>query len=134
VHGSPFYRVLIMFYQHSRWGYFFPFGRCQTPWGVSDGCKRLEIGVPWSPSFVRRESKKWILKIVKVTMNMIHLMPCKNPHRIDIYLASTYSVGPSSVVQNKLAQAPPFPPMRMLEVKWTWALSLVREVALIFCR
>jgi hypothetical protein len=41
-----------------------------------------------------------------------------------------YSVGPSSVVRSKLGPAPPFPPMRVLEVSWSLALDLVWEVAL----
>ena len=54
-----------------------------------------------------------------------------NPCRLYIHLALTYSVGPSSVVLIKLGAAPPFPPMRVLEVEWSWALSLVCEVALV---
>jgi hypothetical protein len=48
--------------------------------------------------------------------NMIHMMPCKNPCRLYIHLAFTYSVGPLSVVWSELGLAPPFPPMRVLEV------------------
>ena len=40
--------------------------------------------------------------------NMIHLMLCRNPCRLYIYLAFIYSVGPSSVVWNQLGPAPPF--------------------------
>ena len=47
-----------------------------------------------------------------------------------IHLAFTYSVGPSSVVWSELGPAPPFPPMRELEVEWSWALNLVREATL----
>ena len=58
--------------------------------------------------------------------NMIHLMPCRNPCRLYIHLAFTYSVGPSSVVwSSELGPAPPFPPMRVLEMQWSRALSLV---------
>jgi hypothetical protein len=57
-------------------------------------------------------------------------MPCKNPCRLYIPLAFTYSVGPSSVVWSELGPAPPFPPMRVLEVYWSRALNLVFEVAL----
>ena len=48
----------------------------------------------------------------------------------NIHLAYAYSVGPSSVVWSELGLAPPFPPMRVLEVQWSHALSLVCEVAL----
>ena len=55
-------------------------------------------------------------------------MPCRNPYRLYIPLAF---VGPSSVVVwSELGPAPPFPPMGVLEVYWSWALSLVCEVAL----
>ena len=46
------------------------------------------------------------------------------------HLVFTYFVGPSSVVWSELGPAPPFPPMRVLEVKWSQALSLMCEVAL----
>ena len=55
-------------------------------------------------------------------------MPCRNPCRL--YIAFHYSVGPSNVVWSELGPALPFPPMRVLEVYWSWALSLVCEVAL----
>ena len=52
-----------------------------------------------------------------------------NPCRLYIHLAFTYSVGPSSIVQSELGPAPPFPPIRVLEVQWSWAFSLTCEVA-----
>ena len=53
------------------------------------------------------------------------LLPCRNPSRLYNHL------GPSSVVSSsELGPTPPFPPMRMLDVLWSWALSLVCEVAL----
>jgi hypothetical protein len=49
---------------------------------------------------------------------MIHSMPCRNPCRLYIHLAFTYSVNPSSLVwSSELRPAPPFPPMRVLEMK-----------------
>jgi hypothetical protein len=57
-------------------------------------------------------------------------MPRRNSCRLHIHLTFTYFVGPSSVVWSKLGQAPPFPPMRVLEVQWSQALSLVCEMAL----
>ena len=65
---------------------------------------------------------------------MVHLMPCRNPCRLYIHLAFTYSIGPSSVVGIELGPALPFPPMRVLEVQWSWVLGLVREVAIIYKR
>ena len=53
-------------------------------------------------------------------------MPCG----LYIHVTFTYSVGPSSIVRSELGPAPPFPPMRVLKVEWSWALSLVCEVAL----
>ena len=81
--------------------------------------------------YVRPTSKRWFLKIVQVTMKHV---PCRNPRRLYIHLAFTYSVGPSSVVRSKLGPAPPFPPMKVLEVQWSRALSLVCEVALVLIR
>ena len=52
-------------------------------------------------------------------------MPCRNPCRPYIHLEFTYSVGPSSTVGSELGPAPPFPQMRVLKVKWSWAPSLV---------
>jgi hypothetical protein len=60
---------------------------------------------------------------------MIRLMPRGNPYRLYIHLAFTYSVSPSSVVGCELGPAPPFLLMRVLEVDWSRALSLVCEVA-----
>jgi hypothetical protein len=62
--------------------------------------------------------------------NMIHSMPCRNLCRLYIHLAFTYFVGPSSIVWSELGPAPPFPPMRVLEVYWLHALSLMCGVAL----
>ena len=59
-------------------------------------------------------------------------MPCRNPCRFYIHLAFTYYIGPSSVEWSELGPAPSFPPMRVLEVYWSRALSLMCELALIF--
>src|ERR1700738_1276569 len=47
---------------------------------------------------------------------MIHMLPCRNPCRLYIHLAFTYSIGPSSIlsVKGELVPPPPFPPMRVL--------------------
>jgi len=75
-------------------------------------------------------SKRWFLKIVQGSMKHDPFMPCRNPCRLYIHLAFTYSVGPSSVVWSEFGLAPPFPPMRVLEVYWSRALNLVCEMAL----
>jgi hypothetical protein len=90
------------------------------------------FGMPWSPGFVLGlplrggfwKSSKW-------PWNMIHSMQCRKLCRLYMHLAlSTYSVGPSSVVwSSDLGPALPFPPMRVLEVKLSQALSLVCGVA-----
>ena len=82
------------------------------------------FGVPWSPGFVlglppRGGFWKWS----KWPWNMIQLMSCRTPCRLYIYLVVTYSVGPSSVVWSEFGPAPPFPPLRVLEVQWSHALS-----------
>ena len=57
-------------------------------------------------------------------------MPYKNPRRFYTRLAFSYSIGPSSVVRRELGPAPPFPPTRALEMRWSRALSLMCELAL----
>ena len=57
-------------------------------------------------------------------------MPRRNTCRLYIHLAFTYSVNPLSIVWSELGPAPLFPPMRVLEVLWPWAHSLVCEVVL----
>ena len=57
-------------------------------------------------------------------------MLCRNPCGLYIHLAFSYFVGPSSVVWGESGPVPPFPPMRVLEVKWSQALSLGLDVAL----
>ena len=53
-----------------------------------------------------------------------------NSCRRYIHLGFTYSVAPSSVVWIELGLDAPLPPMRVVEVQWSRALSLVCEVAL----
>ena len=57
-------------------------------------------------------------------------MPYRNPCRLYIHFAFTYSVGPSCVVWSESGPAPPFPPTIVLEVHLSWALSPVCEVVL----
>ena len=67
---------------------------------------------------VRPTPKKWFLKIVQVTMKTwcIWCHVGVNPCRLYIHLAFTNSGDPPSVVWRELGPAPPFPPMRVLEV------------------
>ena len=84
-------------------------------------------------------------------------MPCKNPCRLYVHLAFTYSIGPSSVVWSELGPAPPFPPMSVWSVMVTgsqfhvwsglrsrhifcpksflihWKLYLVSSILFVFC-
>jgi hypothetical protein len=81
--------------------------------------------VPWFSRYrVWPTSKRWFLKIVQMTMKHDPFNAMWNPHKLYIHLAFTYSVGPSSVVGSELGPAPPFPPMRVLEVYQSRALSL----------
>ena len=41
---------------------------------------------------VRPTSKRWFLKVFQWLWNMIHLIPCRNPCRLYIHLAFTYSL------------------------------------------
>ena len=70
-------------------------------------------------------SKKWFIKIVQMTIKHVGIHV-----EFTSILPFTYFVGPSSVVCSELGPAPPFPPMRVLEVYRSQALSLVCEVAL----
>ena len=56
-----------------------------------------------------------VFEIVQVTMKH-DPFDARNPCRLSIHLAFTYSVGPSSVLWSELGPAPHFPPMRVLEV------------------
>ena len=78
-----------------------------------------DFKVLWSPDFVLGlppRSDFW--KQSKWPWNMIHLMPRRSPHRLCILFAFTYSIGPSSAVWSELEPAPPFQPIRVLEVRW----------------
>ena len=58
-------------------------------------------------------------------------MPCRNPCKCYIRLAFTYLFGPSSILWSELWPAPPFSPMRALEVQRSRAPSaIVCEAAL----
>ena len=45
--------------------------------------------VAWSPC--RPTFKRWVLKIIQVTMKQTYSMPCRNPCRLYIHLVFTYS-------------------------------------------
>jgi hypothetical protein len=84
------------------------------------------FGMPWSPSFLLGlppRNNFW--KELQATM--------KHDPFDAMYestsLGFTYSVGPSSVVWTELGLAPPFPPMRVLEVQSSRALSFMCGVA-----
>ena len=87
------------------------------------------FGVLWSPGLnvlgLPPQGGFWIES--KWPWNMI---PCRKLCKRCVRLAFTYFVCPSSVVWSEVGQAPPFPPMRVLEVQWSRALNLVCEVAL----
>jgi hypothetical protein len=51
---------------------------------------------------VRPTSKRWFLERVHMTMKHYPFLPCKNPHRLYLHLAFTYSGGPSSVERSEL--------------------------------
>jgi hypothetical protein len=61
---------------------------------------------------------------------MIHLIAWGNPCRLYIHLAFAYTRWSLKRRVKRTWTVPPFPPMRVLEVSWSRALSLVCEVAL----
>ena len=83
-------------------------------WNKNNGRECLEChGLPvlssaYLQEVVFEKKSKW-------PWNMIHLMPCRNPCRLYIHFAFTYSIGPSSVVWSELGPALPFPLMRVLK-------------------
>ena len=98
--------------------------------------------VPWSLDFVvGLHPRDGFWKESKWPWNMIHSMPCRNPCRRYIHLARIHILC-WSLMHNSRDQlggptwselgppAPPFPPMRVLEVKCITGFSLVCEVAL----
>ena len=75
------------------------------------------FGLPWSSGFVLGLlpiGEFW--EQFMCPWNMIYPMACRNLCRLYIHLASTYSIGPSSILWSELGPAPPSPPMRVLEV------------------
>ena len=83
------------------------------------------FGVPWSPNFVLGLPPRggfWTQS--KWPWNMIHSMPRRNPCRLYIHLAFHILRGSLNVVWSKLGPAPPFPPMRVIEVQRSRALSI----------
>ena len=87
--------------------------------------------LPWSPVFVLGlPPRGGYGQVSKWAWNMIHLMSFRNPCTFYIHLAFTYSVGLSSLVWSELGPAPPCSPMRVLEMYWSRALSLVCKMTL----
>ena len=91
------------------------------------------FGVPWSPGFALGPPPRggfW--KQSKWPSCTIHSMPCRNPHRPYIRLASTYSVGPSkrSVKRRTWTGSAFATNERSRSVIWSWAHNLMWEVAL----
>jgi hypothetical protein len=90
-------------------------------WEYSE-CYRLQF-------YVRHTSKRWLLKIIQVTMHetwSLIFIPCTNSSILHINLAFAHSICSSSIVWRELRLAPPLPPMRVLEAQWsrTWVLCV----------
>ena len=75
------------------------------------------FGVPWSPGFALGLPPRGGFESSSSDHGTWSIsMPCRNPCRLDIHLAFTYSIGPSCVVWSELGPAPPFPPMRVFKM------------------
>jgi hypothetical protein len=73
-------------------------------------------------------SKRWLSKTIQVIMTHDPFdVMYKSMKTYNIHLAFTYSIDPSSAMWSKLVRALPFPPMRVVEVQWSCALSLMCE-------
>ena len=84
------------------------------------------FGVPSSPGFVLGCYLQEVVFQNSPSDHEIWSIWC----HVGIHVDLTYSVGPSSIVWSELRPAPPSPPMRVLEVQRSHAISLVCEVAL----
>ena len=62
--------------------------------------------------------------------NLIHSPSCRTPCRLFIHEFLFGPLGLHLRVQSELGRSPPFRPMRALRSQWSWAFSLVCEVAL----
>ena len=65
--------------------------------------------------------------------NLIHSPPCRTPCRLFIHELFFGPLGLHLLVWSELGRSPPFRPMRVLRLQWSWAAALVCEVALIVC-
>ena len=61
--------------------------------------------------------------------NPIHSPPCRTTCKLFNHELFFGSLGIHLRVWNELGQSPPFWPMRTLRLQWSWAFSLVCEVA-----
>ena len=62
--------------------------------------------------------------------NLIHSLPCRTPCRFFIHEVFFGPLGLHLRMWSELGWSPPFRPMRALRLQWSWAFSLVCEVAL----
>ena len=60
----------------------------------------------------------------------IHNLPCRIPCRLFIHKLFSEPLGLHLLVCSEVGRSPPFRPMRALTLPWSWAFSLVCEVAL----
>ena len=76
-------------------------------------------------------SKRWLLKIIQVTMKHDPIRCHVGIHADSTTILHWHTpLVPQGVVWSELGPAPPFSPMGVLEVWWSRALSLMCEVAL----
>jgi hypothetical protein len=102
-------------------------------WSNRNNQRWWVFGVPWCPGFMLGWLPRGCFwKIIQVIHETWSIWCHVGIHtHFYIYLATfTHSVGPSKrSVKRELGSVPPSPPMRVLEVEWSGALSLVCEVA-----
>ena len=63
--------------------------------------------------------------------HLVHNPPCRTPCTLFFHEVFFGPLGLHLRVWSELGQSPPFRPMRSLRLQWSWAFSLVCEVALI---
>ena len=94
---------------------------CWTIYSKSHGLPKFALGPPLGGRFDETYGRPW---------NLIHSPPCKTSCRLFIHEVFFRPLGLHVRVWSELGRSPPFRPIRALRLQWSWAFSLVCEVAL----
>ena len=81
----------------------------------------ISLGPPLGGGSDKKSGRPW---------NIIYSPPCRTPCRLSIHEVFFGPLGLYLRVWSELGRSLPFRPMRALRLQWSWAFSLVWEVAL----